>query len=29
MNVAALAQLDTFRDLPDSVTRSDAAWRAW
>jgi dynein heavy chain len=29
LNVMALAQLDTFRDLPDSIVRSDSAWRAW
>ncbi len=29
LNVMALAQLDTFRDLPDSVVRSDSAWRSW
>ena len=25
----ALAHLDTFKDLPDSIVRSDSAWRAW
>lgn len=29
LNVMVLAQLDTFRDLPDSIARSDAAWRSW
>ncbi|KAI3432720.1 hypothetical protein D9Q98_004263 [Chlorella vulgaris] len=29
LNVVALSALDTFRDLPDSLARGDAAWRAW
>jgi hypothetical protein len=29
LNVLALSALDAFRDLPDSVARSDAAWRSW
>ena len=29
LGVVALSALDAFRDLPDSVARSDAAWRAW
>ncbi len=30
LNVVALSEgLDAFRDLPDSLARSDAAWRAW
>eukprot|EP00887_Chlorella_sp_A99_P001633 scaffold8.g1633.t1 len=29
LSVCALSTLDAFRDLPESVARSDAAWRAW
>ncbi len=29
LNAMALAHLDTFKDLPDSIVRSDSAWRAW
>ena len=29
LNCIALSVLDAFRDLPESVARSDAAWRAW
>ena len=29
LNVVALSALDAFRDLPDSLARSDASWRAW
>lgn len=30
LNVVALSEgVDAFRDLPDSLARSDAAWRAW
>lgn len=29
LNAVALSALDAFKDLPDSVARSDAAWRAW
>ena len=29
LNVVALSSLDAFRDLPDLLARSDAAWRQW
>lgn len=29
LNVVALSGMDAFRDVCDSVARSDAAWRAW
>ncbi|PSC73956.1 flagellar outer dynein arm heavy chain gamma [Micractinium conductrix] len=29
LNVVALSALDAFRDLPDSLARSEPAWRAW
>ena len=29
LNVVALSAMDAFRDIPDAVQRSDAAWRAW
>ena len=29
LNVVALSSMDAFRDIPDAVQRSDAAWRAW
>lgn len=29
LNVVALSALDAFRDLPDSLARSDASWRGW
>lgn len=29
LDVVALSATDALRDLPDSVTRSDAAWRSW
>ena len=29
LDIVALSATDALRDLPDSVTRSDAAWHAW
>ncbi|KAK9794950.1 hypothetical protein WJX73_010224 [Symbiochloris irregularis] len=29
LEIVALSATDALRDLPDSVTRNDAAWRAW
>ncbi len=29
LGVLALSAMDAFRDIPDAVSRSDAAWRAW
>lgn len=29
LNVIALSQMDSFRDIPDSVFRNDSLWKQW
>ena len=29
LNIMALSEMDAFKDLPESVTRTEAAWRHW
>ena len=29
LNIMALSEMNAFKDLPESVTRTEAAWRHW